>query len=58
MTSCSPPPAPPATSAPPAVTRCPPGTLEKLKAAYELVKNGTVVPAANFNKLTPEDSRG
>jgi len=34
------------------------GTLAKLKEAYELVKNGTIVPAANFNKVTPEDFPG
>ena len=33
-------------------------TLAKLAEAYELVKNGTVVPAANFNGYTPEDFPG
>ena len=33
-------------------------TLAKLKDVYELVKNGTIVPAANFNKHTPEDFPG
>lgn len=30
-------------------------TIEKIDAAYELVKSGTIVPAANFNGITPED---
>jgi basic membrane protein A len=35
-----------------------PETVEKLKAAYELVKNGTIVPAANFNKIQPDSFPG
>lgn len=35
-----------------------PETVEKLKAAYELVKNGTIVPAANFNKIQPDNFPG
>ncbi len=30
-------------------------TITKLDAVYELVKNGTVVPASNFNGILPED---
>ena len=30
-------------------------TISKIDAAYEQVKNGTIVPAANFNGVTPED---
>lgn len=30
-------------------------TIAKVDAAYELVKSGTIVPAANFNGITPED---
>ncbi len=33
-------------------------TIEKLDAAYELVKDGTIVPAANFNDILPEDFPG
>lgn len=33
-------------------------TIEKLDAAYELVKDGTIVPAANFNDIQPEDFPG
>lgn len=33
-------------------------SIEKLDAAYELVKDGTVVPAANFNNILPEDFPG
>lgn len=29
-------------------------TISKIDAAYEQVKNGTIVPAANFNGVTPE----
>lgn len=29
-------------------------TIEKLDAAYELVKSGSIVPAANFNDILPE----
>ena len=32
--------------------------IEAIDAAYELVKDGTIVPAANFNGLTPEDFTG
>ena len=32
--------------------------LAKLAEAYELVKNGTIVPAANFNNYTPTDFPG
>ncbi|MCR4740052.1 MAG: BMP family ABC transporter substrate-binding protein [Lachnospiraceae bacterium] len=32
--------------------------VEKLDKAYELIKNGTIVPAANFNGLTPDDFTG
>ncbi len=30
-------------------------TIEKIDAAYEQVKSGAIVPAANFNGVTPED---
>ena len=30
-------------------------TIEKIDAAYEAVKAGTIVPAANFNGITPDD---
>ncbi len=30
-------------------------TISKIDAAYEQVKGGTIVPAANFNGVTPED---
>ena len=33
-------------------------TLEKLAECYELVKNGTIVPASNFNGYTPTDFPG
>ena len=33
-------------------------TITALDEAYELVKDGTVVPAANFNGYTPEDFPG
>lgn len=33
-------------------------TVEKVEETYELVKNGTIVPAANFNEITPEDFPG
>ncbi len=33
-------------------------TLSKLKEAYELVKAGTIVPASNFNEITPDDFPG
>lgn len=29
--------------------------IEKIDAAYEMVKSGTIVPAANFNGVTPDD---
>ena len=32
--------------------------LEKINKAYELLKNGTIVPAANFNGLTPDNFTG
>ena len=32
-------------------------TVKKMDEAYELVKDGTIVPAANFNGIEPEDSR-
>ncbi|MBD5454370.1 MAG: BMP family ABC transporter substrate-binding protein [Lachnospiraceae bacterium] len=31
------------------------GTIEKIDAAYELLILGDIVPAANFNGITPED---
>ena len=31
------------------------GTIEKLDAAYELLILGDIVPAANFNGITPDD---
>ncbi|MDE5746812.1 MAG: BMP family ABC transporter substrate-binding protein [Acetatifactor sp.] len=31
------------------------GTIEKLDAAYELIILGDIVPAANFNGITPDD---
>lgn len=30
-------------------------TISKIDAAYELVKSGKIVPAANFNGITPDD---
>ena len=30
-------------------------TITKLDAAYEKVKAGDIVPAANFNGITPDD---
>ncbi|MDW0117778.1 BMP family ABC transporter substrate-binding protein [Sporosarcina thermotolerans] len=33
-------------------------TLNKLNEAYELVKDGTIVPASNFNGNTPEEFPG
>lgn len=30
-------------------------TISKIDAAYDQVKGGTIVPAANFNGITPED---
>lgn len=33
-------------------------TLAALSDAYTLVKNGTIVPASNFNEYTPEDFPG
>ncbi len=30
-------------------------TITKLDEVYELVKNGTIIPAANFNGILPED---
>jgi len=30
-------------------------TITKIDAAYELVKSGAIVPAANFNGVTPDD---
>jgi len=33
-------------------------TIEKLEAAYELVKNGTIVPAANFNGIKSDSFPG
>ncbi len=33
-------------------------TIEKLDAAYALVKDGTIVPAANFNEITPDNFPG
>lgn len=33
-------------------------TIAKLDEAYALVKDGTIVPAANFNGITPEDFPG
>lgn len=33
-------------------------SLTTLDEAYEAVKNGTIVPAANFNNMTPEDFTG
>lgn len=32
--------------------------IEKIDAAYELLKDGTIVPAANFNDMTPDDFTG
>lgn len=33
-------------------------TIEKLDEAYALVKDGTIVPAANFNNIQPDDFPG
>jgi basic membrane protein A len=33
-------------------------TLAKLSEAYALLKNGTIVPAANFNGHTPDNFPG
>lgn len=32
--------------------------VEKIRKAYELVKNGTIVPATNFNGYTPDNFKG
>ena len=32
--------------------------IEKIDKAYELIKNGTIVPASNFNGLTPDNFTG
>ena len=32
--------------------------IEKMDKAYALIKNGTIVPAANFNGLTPDNFTG
>lgn len=34
------------------------GTIEKLNEVYQLVQKGEIVPAANFNEMTPEDFTG
>ena len=34
------------------------GTIEKLEDAYEKVKSGEIVPAANFNNMTPDNFTG
>ncbi len=33
-------------------------TIEKLNTAYALLKEGKIIPAANFNEITPEDFPG
>ena len=33
-------------------------TVAKLDEAYALVKDGTIVPAANFNDIQPDDFPG
>ena len=33
-------------------------TIEKINKAYDLIKKGTIVPAANFNGLTPDNFTG
>lgn len=33
-------------------------TIEKLEDAYKKVQSGEIVPAANFNKMTPDDFKG
>ena len=33
-------------------------TIEKLDEAYALIKSGEIVPAANFNDMTPRDFKG
>ena len=33
-------------------------TLEKLEDAYKKVQSGEIVPAANFNNMTPDDFTG
>ncbi len=33
-------------------------TIEKIDKAYELIKSGKIVPAANFNGLTPDNFTG
>ena len=33
-------------------------TLEKLSDVYEKVKSGEIVPAANFNNMTPDNFTG
>ena len=35
-----------------------PDTIEKIDAAYALLKDQTIVPAANFNEILPEDFPG
>jgi basic membrane protein A len=34
------------------------GTIEKIDKAYQLIKDGKIVPAANFNNLTPDNFTG
>ncbi|WP_031547828.1 BMP family lipoprotein [Oribacterium sp. FC2011] len=33
-------------------------TIEKINKAYELIKNGTIVPSDNFNGMTPDNFTG
>ena len=33
-------------------------TIQKLDEAYKLIKDGTIVPAANFNEIQPDDFPG
>lgn len=35
-----------------------PETIEKIDKAYQLIKDGTIVPAANFNDMTPDNFTG
>ncbi len=35
-----------------------PETIEKIDKAYQLIKDGTIVPSANFNGMTPDNFTG
>lgn len=45
-------------SPPRAASRCPPRPWPLWEELYPQVKDGTIVPAANFNGYTPEEFPG